>query len=155
MRWTRYSDECLRLLEEKKEYPTDELLVYLTRVQLICNKGSSTTINDLFCDAEIGVPADFYVKTLKSQLDNVEQSIPPGLRSNGNTCSVFPSLQILMYSSYIETPHPQHNPHYPRAQFDLQPKDISLRSDRETAVHRKSLDLFHSGQILVQHIFLT
>ena len=96
MRWTRYSDECLRLLEEKKEYPTDELLVYLTRVQLICNKGSSTTINDLFCDAEIGVPADFYVKTLKSQLDNVEQSIPPGLRSNGNTCSVFSSLQILM-----------------------------------------------------------
>ncbi len=62
MRWTRYSDECLRLLEDKKEYQTDGLLVYLTRVQLICNKGSSTTINDLFCDAEMGVPADVYVK---------------------------------------------------------------------------------------------
>jgi hypothetical protein len=96
MRWTRYSDECLRLLEDKKEYPTDELLVYLTRVQLICNKGSSTTINDLFCDADMGVPADFYVKTLKSQLDSIEQSIPPGLESNGKNCSMLPSLQILI-----------------------------------------------------------
>jgi hypothetical protein len=60
-----------------------------------------------------------------------------------------------MKSSYVTTPHSQHNPHYPRTQFNLQPKDIFLRSDRETAVHRKSLDLFHSGQIMVQHIFLT
>ncbi len=124
MRWTRYSDECLRLLEDKKEFLADELLVYLTRVQLICNKGSSTTINDLFCDSEMEVPADVYVKTIKSQLGRVEQSIPPGLKSNGNPCSILPNLQILMQSSYIKTPYPQNNPHNPRAQCDLQPKAI-------------------------------
>jgi hypothetical protein len=83
MRWTRYLDECLRLLEEKKEYPTDSLLVYLSRVQLICNKGGTSTINDLFGDTEMRIPADLYIKTLKSQLNNLEQSIPPELKSNG------------------------------------------------------------------------
>jgi hypothetical protein len=83
MRWTRYLDECLHLLEEKKEYPTDVVLVYLTRVQLICNKGVTSTINDLFGDAEMRVPADFYVKSLKLQLGELERSVPPELNSNG------------------------------------------------------------------------
>jgi hypothetical protein len=82
MRWTRYLDECLRLLEEEKEYPTDVLLVYLTRVQLICNKGGASTINDLFGDAEMSVPADFYIKSLRLQLDELGRSVPPELNSN-------------------------------------------------------------------------
>ena len=83
MRWTPYLDECLRLLEEKKDYPTDNLLVYLVRVQLICNQGAASTWNDIFGAVETRVPADFYVKTLKSQLDNLDRSIPPELKSNG------------------------------------------------------------------------
>ncbi|KIN06912.1 hypothetical protein OIDMADRAFT_150163 [Oidiodendron maius Zn] len=82
MRWTRYLDECLRLLEEKKEYPTDEVLVYLVRVQLICNKGSALTWNHVLGDTELGAPTDLYVKTLKSQLDSLECSIPQTLKSN-------------------------------------------------------------------------
>jgi hypothetical protein len=83
MRWTRYLDECLRHLEEKQEYPTDDLLVCLVRVQLICNKGSALTWNDVLGNTEMGVPTDLYVKTLKTQLDNLERSIPGELKSNG------------------------------------------------------------------------
>jgi hypothetical protein len=83
MRWTCYLDECLNLLEEKKEYPTDILLVYLTRVQLICNKGGTSTTNDLFGDTEMRMPADFYVKSLRLQLDELERSVLPELISNG------------------------------------------------------------------------
>ncbi|KAE9373028.1 hypothetical protein N431DRAFT_544205 [Stipitochalara longipes BDJ] len=82
MRWSRYLDECLRLLEVQKEYPTDELLVSLARIQLICNKGATSTINDLFGDAEMKMPADFYAKSLKSQLDELERSISPELKFN-------------------------------------------------------------------------
>jgi hypothetical protein len=82
MRWSRYLDECLRLLEFQKEYPMDELLVALTRVQLICNKGATSTINDLFGDLEMKVPATFYIKSLMSQLDDLERSIVPELKSN-------------------------------------------------------------------------
>jgi len=82
MRWTRYLDDCLRLLEEKAQ-PTDDLLVYLVRVQLICNQGSTLTWNDVLGDVEVGIPTDLYIKTLKSQLDNLENSIPQLLKANG------------------------------------------------------------------------
>lgn len=83
MRWTRYLEECLHFLEEKKDYATDDLLVYLVRVQLICNKGSALTWNDMLGDAEVGVPTDLYVKTLKSQLETLERSMPQELKLNG------------------------------------------------------------------------
>jgi hypothetical protein len=83
MRWTPYLAECLRVLEEEKDYPTDLLLVYLVRVQLICNKGASSTWDDIFGDSAAQVPPNFYAKTLKSQLDDLERSIPPELKSNG------------------------------------------------------------------------
>jgi hypothetical protein len=101
MRWTRYLDECLRLLEEKKEYPTDALLVSLVRVQLICNKGGALIWNDLFGDAEMRIPADFYVKTLKSQLDDLERSIPGELKSNGRFSSLPPYPDISSNSNSV------------------------------------------------------
>jgi hypothetical protein len=83
MRWTRYLEKCLHLLEEKQEYPTESLLVYLVRLQLICNKGSALTWNNGLSDAEMGGPTDLYVKTLKTQFENLEQSLPGEFKSNG------------------------------------------------------------------------
>ncbi|KAL5348077.1 hypothetical protein ACLOAV_006557 [Pseudogymnoascus australis] len=82
MRWTPYLGECLRILEENKDYSTDLLLVHLVRVQLICNKGATSTWDDIFGDAANQVPPNFYAKSLKSQLDELERSIPTGLKSN-------------------------------------------------------------------------
>ena len=111
MRWTRYLDECLRFLEEKKEYPTDALLVSLVRVQLICNKGGALTWNGLFGDAEMRIPADFYVRTLKSQLDDLERSIPGELKSNSVFSSLppYPDISFNLPSDST-TPYSQHNP---------------------------------------------
>jgi hypothetical protein len=83
MRWTCYLDECLSLLEQKRDYPTDHLLVCLVRVQLICNKGSDLTWNEALGDTEVGVPIDVYVKTLQSQLNDLDRSLPQNLKSNG------------------------------------------------------------------------
>ncbi|CZR65600.1 uncharacterized protein PAC_15500 [Phialocephala subalpina] len=82
MHSTRYLHECLHVLEEEKDCPTDDLLVYLVRVQLICNKGSALAVNEVLGDADVGVPTELYVKTLKLQLDNLERSIPQELKSN-------------------------------------------------------------------------
>ena len=76
--WTPYLDECLCLLEEKKESPTDDLLVALVRVQLICNRAATSIRNDIF-----GAPADFHADTMKLQLDDLQCYIPLGLKSNG------------------------------------------------------------------------
>ncbi|KAF8862483.1 hypothetical protein BDZ45DRAFT_616763 [Acephala macrosclerotiorum] len=82
MHWTRYLQECLHILEEEKDCPTDDFLVHLVRVQLICNKGSALGWSDVLGDADVGVPTDLYVKTLKLQLEDLEHSIPQELKSN-------------------------------------------------------------------------
>jgi len=96
MRWSRYLDECMRLLEVKKEYLTDDLLVSLVRVQLMCNKGTTSTINDLFGDTDIRVPADFYIKSLMSQLDELQRSFTPELKANGISDPIIPSRTLLL-----------------------------------------------------------
>lgn len=83
MRWTPYLGECLRVLEESKDYPTDVLLVHLVRAQLICNKGTTSTWDDMFGDTANQVPPNFYAKSLKSQIEDLERSIPTELKSNG------------------------------------------------------------------------
>ncbi len=85
MRWTPYLDECLRLLEEKREYPTDLLLVYLVRVQLISNKLACAPWNDTFGDAMTKFPPEFYLKALQSQLDDLKRNIPPELQTNSKS----------------------------------------------------------------------
>jgi hypothetical protein len=83
MRWTPYLGECLRILEENKDYPTDIVLVHLVRAQLICNKSATSTWDDMFGDTSNQVPPNFYAKSLKSQLDDLERSIPADIKSNG------------------------------------------------------------------------
>jgi hypothetical protein len=73
-------EECLYVLETTKSYPTDSLLVYLVRLQLICNKASA--INWNLGEAEYKAPNDFYMKAFRSQLKQFKQSIPPELESN-------------------------------------------------------------------------
>ena len=83
MRWSRYLDDCLKILEEQKAFPTDGMLVHLVQVQLICNKGTELSSHTLFGDRDAGFPIDLYVKTLKAQLDRIESSMSQELRSDG------------------------------------------------------------------------
>jgi hypothetical protein len=85
MQWTPYLTECLRLLAENKDCPTDQLLVYLVKVQLICNKVASTAWTD---DATVGdgdkrLPAEFYLQIFKSELEEVKRAMPSELKTNG------------------------------------------------------------------------
>ncbi|KAF2188861.1 hypothetical protein K469DRAFT_564540 [Zopfia rhizophila CBS 207.26] len=84
MRWTSYLEECLRLLEEKKDYSTDQFLVYLTRVQLIRNQAATVVWTDTLPtgNASDGLPKDFYVHTFKSQIEELKRSVPSELKSN-------------------------------------------------------------------------
>src|ERR1700761_5021779 len=89
MRWTPYLDECLQLLEERKDCSTDELLVCLLRVQLICNRVATVVWTDTFPvgDTRNKLPQDIYVQTFTSQLEEFKRTIPLELRSNGTYLS--------------------------------------------------------------------
>ncbi|KAF2669709.1 hypothetical protein BT63DRAFT_425385 [Microthyrium microscopicum] len=76
MQWTPYLAESLQKLSEAKEYTTDEFLVYLVRVQQICDKAMSTDVS------AVGVPQDVYVQIYQSQIEELKRSIPEHLQSN-------------------------------------------------------------------------
>ena len=76
----------MSILEESKDFPTDELLIYLVRLQLIRNKAASVAWEHMgpAGDEDNRVPQRFYFQALNSQLEQFKRSIPPALRSNGN-----------------------------------------------------------------------
>jgi hypothetical protein len=86
MNWTPYLEECLCILEKTKEYPSDSLLVCLVQLQLLCNR--ILTVNWNPDDSGNTKPQELYMKTFESHLDQLKQSFPPELKSNGD-CAIF------------------------------------------------------------------
>ncbi|KFY32522.1 hypothetical protein V493_00112 [Pseudogymnoascus sp. VKM F-4281 (FW-2241)] len=81
LRWVPYFEECLQLLEKTREHPTDILLVFLTRLQLIKN-AVSRDMSDNLCSGIASPPSEIYFKSLQSQLEELKQNIPPELDGN-------------------------------------------------------------------------
>lgn len=76
-----YFEECLQLLEKTREHPTDTLLVFLTRLQLIKNAVFRDTSDNL-CGGIATPPSEIYFKSLQSQLEELKRNIPPELDGN-------------------------------------------------------------------------
>ena len=71
--------ECLNILEEKKETPSDAVLVQLVRKQLVTDK----VIKELGHEGEkiderghCRAPLSFYLRGLYSELDGVRNWVP-------------------------------------------------------------------------------
>ncbi|KAF2425517.1 hypothetical protein EJ08DRAFT_700324 [Tothia fuscella] len=77
MRFTPYMDECLKVLEDSEDAPTDVLLVHLVRVQLLCN-----SIILVFPSHGPDAMHEFHVNAAKMQLKELEQAVPIELKSN-------------------------------------------------------------------------
>jgi hypothetical protein len=84
MRWTPYLEECLDLLAASKEYPSDELICYLIRLQLICNGLHAEGWNDVYpvSATDHKLPRSHYVHLHKMQLDDLKRSMPQHLIEN-------------------------------------------------------------------------
>ncbi|KAK9257993.1 hypothetical protein V1519DRAFT_455882, partial [Lipomyces tetrasporus] len=84
LRWTAYSDECLRVIETQKEFASDILLVQLVKLHLISEKvidipWSSATAEVDHC---MRPPVMFYLKSLEAQLHDFKSNIPGELTDN-------------------------------------------------------------------------
>lgn len=146
----------MQILEEKRDFPTDLLLVYLVRVQVICNKIAAAPWNDTFGILSTKVPSDFYTKALKSQLEDLKRSIPVELQSNGNYFFSLSSVKfIYVINRYLTTSHSWHSTEPTRAQPEYCFfQEYLIRSKHASGAYRKPLDLFDNYQSLVCHIFL-
>ena len=91
-------DECLRILDEWKECPADEILVQQVRLQLIVEKAALAlgTWNDGAMESaeHVKMPLSFYLQALHSQLREVKNSL--SLQSQRN--SEVPAADYLLSS---------------------------------------------------------
>ncbi|KAH8896118.1 MFS general substrate transporter [Thozetella sp. PMI_491] len=86
MTWTDHMSECLQILEDKKEYQTDEILVLLVELQRVIEKArlspwhrGNLSGNDL----QPGPPPSFYIAALESDFNEVKRQVPVSLANNG------------------------------------------------------------------------
>ncbi|CAM1504443.1 Fc.00g020340.m01.CDS01 [Cosmosporella sp. VM-42] len=83
MRYTKYMQESLKVLEEEKEYETDVTLVYLVRIQHLTERISKLNSHDDPTEEVAGLaaaPLSAYVSAFQGELDRIHNSLPPNLK---------------------------------------------------------------------------
>lgn len=87
LRWTPHMDECLHVLDDQPETPSDRTLVALVRMRLLNEEaGKLSWRPESSFDTMDGskTPPAMYVKLLKGQLQRIIQNLPPELQSTGS-----------------------------------------------------------------------
>lgn len=84
LRWTPYLDECMTVLAEEKDQPSDELLINLVRLQLIVEKVGRAPWHEGQNDAtgSTRAPTTFYLKALQAQLQDFRMKLCPEIQDN-------------------------------------------------------------------------
>jgi len=82
MRWSKHLEDCLTSLQNEKGVPTDISLVYMVRMQMICNNVIVTPSGDWASDYPITISRDTILSPLKLQFETLRRSMPIGLQDN-------------------------------------------------------------------------
>lgn len=86
---TTYLDHCCRVLEERMEYESDQLVVLLVRTQQLSQSISMTLA---FRNNQDSVPLPLIVKSFQHEIRQLRSTVPEYLEDNGQ------------YSSHPQTP---------------------------------------------------
>ena len=91
LRWTSHLDDCLQVLDERHECLTDKILVQQVRLQLIVEKVTRGTWNDVAMGtAEYRkAPLSFHLQALHSELQEVRSKLPLQFQRDGEMSSFF------------------------------------------------------------------
>lgn len=75
---TSYLQSCCRVIEEKMEYPTDELIAYLIRTQQL-----SQSISMTLAFRNNSLPLSMMIKSFQEQIGQLRASIPESVKKHG------------------------------------------------------------------------
>lgn len=75
---TSYLESCCRVIEEKMEYPTDELIAYLIRTQQL-----SQSISMTLAFRNTSLPLSMIIKSFQEQIGQLRASIPESVKKHG------------------------------------------------------------------------
>lgn len=87
MRYTRYMDDCCRVLLEKQEYPTDFFLVQLVKLQRIALCMQNTLpLDSLDPPSPLTSSIGLSLKSFETELEQFKSSLPGNIQ-NHRRCS--------------------------------------------------------------------
>ena len=111
LRWTPYLDECIAVLGEKDEHPTDPLLIQLVKLQLVVERAGQAQWHEERDDPHGSgrVPPIFYLKALQAQLEDFKNRIPPSIQGNGTYFQeITPLIAYRRFHRYLAPVHLQY-----------------------------------------------
>lgn len=77
---TSYLEYCCRVIEEKMEYPTDELIAYLIRTQQL-----SQSISMTLAFRNNSLPLSMIIKSFQEQIAQLRASVPESVKKHGQS----------------------------------------------------------------------
>jgi len=92
LRWTKHMEECLEVLDREKEFPLDDVLVALIRLQLVAEDAQKLLVRDVMGDTD-QTPTFLFKKSLLLRLQTIRDSMPAIAASN----CMFPSLSMITF----------------------------------------------------------
>ncbi|KAJ0107627.1 hypothetical protein J7T55_007818 [Diaporthe amygdali] len=89
---TSYLESCCRVIEEKMEYPTDELIAYLIRTQQL-----SQSISMTLAFRNTSLPLSMIIKSFREQIGQLRASIPDTVKKHTAIKTQLHIAEILLY----------------------------------------------------------
>ncbi|WQF80723.1 Putative zn(2)Cys(6) fungal-type DNA-binding domain-containing protein [Colletotrichum destructivum] len=106
LRWTSHMDECLQILDEQPESPSDRSLAALVKMQLLKDEaGKLSSRSDAMLEAMDGpkTPMAMYVKVLQTQLQRIIQSLPSELQSTDSIIAQLHCTELAIQETALST----------------------------------------------------
>jgi hypothetical protein len=91
--WTQHMQESVEVLESEKEYPSDETLVTLVKLQLVGEEARKLIVTD-FVGRDFGrldldkPPTYVFKRSLLFQLQKIRETLSPGAASKGKSTKI-------------------------------------------------------------------
>ncbi|RDW82404.1 hypothetical protein BP6252_03516 [Coleophoma cylindrospora] len=106
LRFTKYADICCRSLEEHAQYPSDEILIQLIRLQHISEQVQDALPHEDQFDLtpNTAAPVALCVKILHNKLNKIQSSLPPHLQQNVFLLMHYHSTLIFLNEMALRVP---------------------------------------------------
>lgn len=100
LKYTPYIQNCIRVLENEREYESDMALVYMVRIQRLTERIVEITAKDRGEEEIPGIPSapmSAYIPALQSEIDRLRSRLPPKLRNDSLYLNYLHTASLFLY----------------------------------------------------------
>lgn len=78
----KYTENCVEIIRDIQEYPSDQYLLQLMKLQNITREISETLPRENFEPSLVSGPAALFIQKIHTKLDVFQERVPMHLRGN-------------------------------------------------------------------------